>query len=322
MNLNTNTTGSEKIKSVGAFYDKQLLAVSKPNLVYSQFAQKRNIPKGNSKTVNFRKFSKFPKATQPLTEGVTPDGMELAMTEITATVHQYGAYVTTSDVLNLTNLDPVMAETNKMLGMNAGETLNDVTAQELAAGTNVLYAQNGTSRATLSVESNVLSVRDIKKAAAILKAYNTPKINGDYIAIIHPFATYDIMNDPEWIDVKKYDSKDLYEGEIGSLYGVRFVESTESVIFKGAGANSADVYGTIIVGENAYGETSVEGGGLKTIIKQLGSGGTSDPLEQRSTQGWKALHTAVILNQVSMIRIESASTMGYSDGVGGGVIVA
>ena len=63
-----------------------------------------------------------------------------------------------------------------------------------------------------------------------------------------------------------------------------------------------------VIGANAYGVTEIEGGGLKTIIKQLGSAGTSDPLDQRSTIGWKAFHTAERLVENYMIRIESASS--------------
>ena len=73
-----------------------------------------------------------------------------------------------------------------------------------------------------------------------------------------------------------------------------------------------DVYSTLIFGANAYGTTTVEGNGLETIIKQLGSSGSADPLNQRATVGWKALKATEILSQPYMIRIESAST--FSDG--------
>lgn len=73
-----------------------------------------------------------------------------------------------------------------------------------------------------------------------------------------------------------------------------------------AGAEGRDVYSTLIIGANAYGVTSVEGGGLEHIYKPLGSG--EDPLNQRATAGWKAMQGAAILVQENLVRIESCST--------------
>ena len=307
---NVQVTGGANIKPTAqTFYDKQLLAVAKPNLVHNQFGQKRPIPKGSGKIISFRRFEKLAKATAPLTEGETPDGVNISITEITTHVEQYGSYITTSDMLELTNIDPVVTENNKILGMNAAETLDYLTAQELAVGTNVLYSGGVDSRSALAADSCQLKVVDIKKAAAILKKNCAQKINGAYVAIVHPFVAFDLMNDPEWIDVKNYDSKDLYAGEIGTLYGVRFVESSEATVFAGSGAGNTDVFVTLVLGADAYGVTEVTGGGLRMIAKQKGSGGTTDPLDQRSTQGWKAIHAAEILDQLNMVRIESAATL-------------
>ena len=312
----TNTTGNIQNQNsatiaVQTYYDKQLLANAKPNLVHNQFGQKRPIQKGNGKKIQFRRFSKLPKATAALTEGVTPNGNSMSITELDATVNQYGAYITTSDLLELSAIDPVVAENNKILAMNAAETLDYLTALTLAGGTNVLYAGGGTERKLLKAPTNTLKVSDVKRAAAILKNNNASKIDGAYVAIVHPFVGFDLMSDSEWIDVKNYDHKDLYAGEIGTLYGIRFVESSEATVFKKTTENSyaADVFATLVIGADAYGVTEITGGGLKMIVKQLGSGGSTDPLDQRGTQGWKATHAATILNQLNMVRIESAATM-------------
>ena len=304
--LNTTATINPAVLT---YYDKQLIANAEPALVHNQFGQKRPIPQHSGKKVNFRKFTKLAKATTPLTEGVTPEGVAIQKTEIEASVGQYGSFVPHTDMIELASLDRDVAEINKLLGQNAGETLDYITAQILAGGTNVLYAQNGTSRATLTAAANALTVDDVKKAAAILKKNCAKKIDGAYVAIVHPYVAYDLMRDSQWIDVKNYDNKDLYAGELGTLYGIRFVESSEATAFKDAGANGADVYATLVIGADAYGVTEITGGGLKMIVKQLGSAGSADPLDQRATQGWKATHTAVILNELNMVRIESAASM-------------
>ena len=310
--LNTNVTTDSGLSAENkTFYDRTLLESAKPNLIHSQFGQKRPIPKNGGKKIEFRRYGALPKALTPLTEGVTPDGRKLTVTAVEAEVHQYGDYVALSDVLDLTAIDNNVLEATKAIGNQAGLTLDTITRNILQAGTNVQYCPKVGASGTTAVTSRAdidatckLTVDEIKKAVATLKANNVPKISGSYVAIIHPYAAYDLMSDPNWEDMHKYTSaENMYEGEIGRIAGVRFVESSEALIVK-TSTNPA-VFCTLVLGENAYGITEVTGGGLKTIIKQLGSAGTADPLDQRSTVGWKAMQTAEILQQNYMIRIES-----------------
>nr|DAV53623.1 MAG TPA: major capsid protein [Caudoviricetes sp.] len=310
--LNTNVTTDSGLSAENkTFYDRTLLESAKPNLIHSQFGQKRPIPKNGGKKIEFRRYGALPKALTPLTEGVTPDGRKLTVTAVEAEVHQYGDYVALSDVLDLTAIDNNVLEATKAIGNQAGLTLDTITRNILQAGTNVQYCPKVGASGTTAVTSRAdidatckLTVDEIKKAVATLKANNVPKISGSYVAIIHPYAAYDLMSDPKWEEMHKYTSaEDMYEGEIGRIAGVRFVESSEALIVK-TSTNPA-VFCTLVLGENAYGITEVTGGGLKTIIKQLGSAGTADPLDQRSTVGWKAMQTAEILQQNYMIRIES-----------------
>ena len=310
--LNTNVTTDSGLSAENkTFYDRTLLESAKPNLIHSQFGQKRPIPKNGGKKIEFRRYGALPKALTPLTEGVTPDGRKLTVTAVEAEVHQYGDYVALSDVLDLTAIDNNVLEATKAIGNQAGLTLDTITRNILQAGTNVQYCPKVGASGTTAVTSRAdidatckLTVDEIKKAVATLKANNVPKISGSYVAIIHPYAAYDLMSDPAWEEMHKYTTSDnMYEGEIGRIAGVRFVESSEALIVK-TSTNPA-VFCTLVLGENAYGITEVTGGGLKTIIKQLGSAGTADPLDQRSTVGWKAMQTAEILQQNYMIRIES-----------------
>ena len=321
-NPNTNTTGTSTLSAeMKTFYDKTLIDEAEPELVHDQFGQERNIPKNGGKTVEFRKFTALPKATTPLTEGVTPDGRSLSVTSQTATVSQYGDYVTLSDMLEMTAIDNTIVETLSLIGSQAGRTLDTVTREKLAAGTNVMYQPTPSSTGETAVTSragltakNVLTVKEVFRAAAALKAANAKPINGDFVAIIHPYVAYDLMMEAgdQWIDIQKYQHpENIYNGEIGKIGGVRFVQTTEAKIWKGTADNCADgvaVFGTLFIAANAYGKTSVNGGGLETIVKQKGSGGTSDPLDQRSTIGWKAVKTAEILTEEYMIRVESGSS--------------
>lgn len=279
-NVTTDTGLSNEMKT---YYSDYLIDLAEPLLVHDQFGQKQPIPKNGGKTIEFRKYSPLAKALTPLTEGVTPNGQKLTMSVITATVAQYGGYVTLSDVLLLTAIDNNLLQATELLASQAGRTLDTVTREVLQGGTNVMYAQGGASRAALAYTSaasnNNVTFDDIRKAVRALKIQNAPKINGTYVAIVHPDVAYDIMSDPKWVNVKTYSDPDgMYEGEIGKIEGVRFVETTEAKVFKDAGASNRDVYGTLILGANAYGVTDVTGGGLQHIVKQLGSAGSEDPL--------------------------------------------
>ena len=294
------------------FYDMTLIDEAQANLVHDQFGQKRPIPKNGGKTIEFRKFAALAKATTPLTEGVTPDGKGLTVSTITATVAQYGDYITQSDVLELTSLDNTILEATKLLGRQAGLTLDTIVRNVLQSGTNVTYcpkvAADGTetavtSRAGLDATCQ-LTVKVLQQVVAKLRAQNAPTINGKYVSIIHPYVAYDLMRDPEWQDAHKYcKPENMYEGEIGEIAGIRFVQTSEAKIYSGG------VFGTLVFGEGAYGVTEITGGGLQTIVKQKGSAGTADPLDQRSSVGWKAIKTAELLIPQYLVRVESKSAV-------------
>lgn len=395
--LNTNaTTDSGLSDEMKVYYSDYLIDMASPKLVHDQFGQKHPIPKNGGKIIEFRKYDPLPKALTVLTEGVTPDGQKLTMSVITSEVRQYGAYITLSDMLLLTAIDNNLVQATKLLGKQAGETLDTITREVLNGGTNVQYAEGQVaSRAQLvggeADGNHYLTVNAIRMAVRTLKNQNAEKIGDSYVAIIHPDISYDLMSDPAWKDVKDYDPEDWYAGEIGKIAGVRFVESTEAKIFKasnltagastlkaraqvtasnvipvseaitadeafrmagkqvnvagaegtftilsatagsageamvvidkavsaasgasiatvGGGANGRAVYSTLVIADNAYGTTEIEGGGLQHIVKQLGSAGTADALNQRATVGWKATKTAERLVEPYMVRIETCST--------------
>lgn len=317
-NATTDAALSDEMKT---YYDKELIRLASANLVHDQFAQTRDIPKNGGKTIEFRQFDPLPKSMVPLTEGVTPDGRKISVRAKTADVEQYGDYVPYTDVIDLTAIDPMVLEITRLIADQAARTLDSITRDAIAAGTQVNYVNNRLSRATLTT-SDKIDVDTIVRAATLLKRGNTPKIGGtDYVGIIHPDVAYDLMRDPEFIEWQKYTTSDkLFKGEIGKLGGVRFVETTEAKIWNdntcpvksaASGDNPAtyySVYSTLIVGANAYATTKVTGGGLQQIIKPIGY---ADPLNQKGTIGWKAMKVSEILVDAYMVRIESLST--YSD---------
>lgn len=303
INATTNTGTGKEIAAVQmkTYYDKNLIKNAVPNLVHDQFGQKRPVPKNNGKSIEFRKLAPLPIATA-IVEGVAPGGKNLDWSKKTATVTQYGDVVRITDMLDMTAIDNNIVEATRILGDQAGLTLDTATRDIINAGTNVQYANSRTSRVTVA-STDKLTVAEVKKAVTTLKNGNAKRINGSYIGIIHPNVANDLTSDTNWQAVKDYDPKDWYEGEIGRIFGVRFIETTNAKIFEGEGASDINVYSTLIIGADAYGVTEIEGGGLQTIVKP-----SVDPLNLVSTVGWKATKTACILNDTFMVRVESCAT--------------
>lgn len=304
--MNTSITLTQSMKT---YYDKKVLLNAKPNLVFYEYGQKVVVPKNNGKTVQFRKWTPFAAVDSPLTEGAIPDGQSLSMTEVTAGINQYGGYVAVSDVLDLTAIDPVINDSVELMGDQGGLTIDTLIRDELLTGTNVQYAGGKTARNAVAA-ADVLTVEDVRKAVRTLKNNKAPQFirdgKGYYVAVVGPNTTFDLQSDTVWQDVSKYaNNEQLFTGEIGKLFGVIFVESTQASIVAGGGADSCDVGQTLVFGKNAYGVIELEGGNLKSIVKPRGSAGTSDPLDQISTVGWKVDgFAAKILQPLWMVRIE------------------
>lgn len=234
--LNMNTTISAGTSPLFApALNRHILTAAAPALVHQQFGQKVDVPKGQGKAVCWDKLSPLPKAKVPLVEGVTPKGSAIHVTRLTAVPEQFGDYISTTDEFDYYAIDPSpkMLKLNETLANSAARTLDSLTADVLASGTNVQFPNGKLSRGALD-GNDIITVSEIKKAVRTLKGNNAPKINNKYVAIIHTDIAHDLTSDEEWRWPHQYvDTKEIYEGEIGELYGVKFVETTEAKVFRG-----------------------------------------------------------------------------------------
>lgn len=376
------------------YYERKLISNAKPEMVYGRDGQKRPIPRNNGKHVQFRQLVPYEASTEPLKEGVTPDGQEIKQRAIYALLRSYGRHVEITDELNMYHLDTGHSEMSDLLSDQALLSLDTICRDALMAGMNVLYAGNKTQRGAIT-SADKLTAADVKKAVRNLRRNNAkPFDDGYYHAVVHPDTVYDLTDDELWIDVAKYQDKERIEkGEIGLLHGVKFYTTTNAKTFKeaeflyddveslginsvnvedrtaklaavpdahtvnqltnmlvnivgstteltciekiegdlitfrwldessanatsiqptGGGADGAEVYATIIYGENAYGTVSLEGAdpqNVKIIINPPGSSGAADPLAQRGTIAWKIEGFACkILQDAFIVRIEHGAT--------------
>ncbi len=319
---------------INNFYDRTLLKSAKPALLHRRWAQRRNLPKNSgTRTVKFRRYARLSTATTPLTEGVTPTGNTLSVTNLTATVYQYGDFLRLSDQVSTQTQDKLLKETAELLGEQAGETYDELARDVMVTGTNVLYGGVATSRATVQAGENItttlldkaINILDNGNARKITKmvtpdpGYESRPVNSCYVGIVHPNVAYTLQGLTGFIPVEKYANKaDVMDNEIGSYKEIRFVKTTKAKVFSGAGASSINVYGTIILGADAYGdvglgisESTTPNGmsekkvmGVEFIYKGFGAG--EDPLNQRQTTGWKGDYVTTILNDDFILRVETS----------------
>ena len=321
------TTRTEIPAEVNNFYDRTLLERAVSLLVHTRWAQIRDIPRNaGTKVIKFRRYGNLTAATTPLTEGITPAGSQLSVTDITATVAQYGDYITVSDIVTYESEDAALMEAAEILGDQNADTLDQLCRDILNAGTGVIYSGAGNVATADVAAGDVITYQNLDSASLNLKnnnakpitrqvnastGYNTTPIPACFISIINPEITAKVATFTGWTPVEKYSNQaTVLEGEVGSYSAngskIRFIETTNAKIKTGAGTGAIDVYCTLILAANAYGNTRVSGEALKNIVKPLGSAGSADPLDQRATSGWKATFVAKILNENFIQRIESA----------------
>lgn len=317
------TTRTQIPAEVNNFYDSLLLVRALPLNIHGLFGQQRNIArKAGTGVIKFRRYGTLTAATTPLTEGATPSGSQLSVTDITATVSQYGDFVTVSDVVDDQSIDPMLTEMSELFGEQMGLTNDQLTRDVLAAGTNILYGGDAVSRVTVD-STDKIDATVIKKAVRQLKNNNARKltrisavnpgvgsqpVSACFVGIASPAAEYDIRVLTNFVPVEKYASNVvLLPGEFGTIEEVRFVQTTNAKVFAGAGASGIDVHATLIMGADAYGVVDLGNSQSQGLIFHgLGSAGSADPLNQRQTAGWKEYFTTKILNDNFMVRVEHA----------------
>ena len=314
------------------FYDTELLENARIELFYAQFAKKQTLPAKHGKTVEWRKWNTFAKASK-LQEGVIPTGQKFGMSSKTGSIDQYGTFAAVTDTLELRAYDDVILGATEEMGASAAETQETLIRDALLTNTNVLYCDNiniadgtvvGTPTACNGMEATATIMSAftpdmVAKAVTIMKKNRVPTINGKYYAVIHPSVAYDLRKSNEWLEAHKYAKpNEIYNGEIGEIHGCRFIENVFAPILSEVGGvsykNKAGgvTYATYFFGKDAFGIIDPEGGALEMIVKDKSQVG--GPLNQFSTIGYKfETNGATILYPERMLRVMSCSSYSATD---------
>lgn len=313
-----------------AYASKEMLRRGLPHLCLEKFGQAKPLPSRSTKSVKFRRYEALDNTPAALTEGVTPSSTQLTHTDVTATLGQYGDIVTITDVVNDTHEDPVLNEAVEILGEQQAQMIERVRFDVVKAGTNVFYA-NGVARnavntpITRAIQRKVTRLLKRQHAKTFTKvirstpSWGTEPVQPSYIGLVHPDLESDIRNMDGFVPCEKYGSMTPYENEIGKVEDVRYLCSTIFDKWEDAGGaagamlsttgTNADVYPILYVARDAYGIVPLKGKSAMTpMVVNPDRPSDSDPLGQRGHVGWKGYQTAVILNELWMVRCEVAAT--------------
>ena len=338
--------------AVAAYSVVRMLKRAMPYLHLEKFGQVYPLPTNSTQTAKFRRYFLqgatgaagpdtggtngnanaffIPLATNPLVEGVTPSGSQLANQDYTVTLAQYGDFVTISDVIEDTHTDPVLQQATDILGEQAAVTVETLRFNILKAGTNVWYANNVAGRTSVVTAIQLADQRHVttglnrqnaKKITQVVSStpdFNTKSVEASYMAVCHPDLESDLRNMTGFKVVADYGPHTTpFEGEIGSCEQVRYLTSTVMTPFLGGGGSNAalretssqvDVYPILIFGRDAFGIVPLKGKSSMTPMVVNPRPAPGDPLAQRGTVGWKLWTATVILQDAFMARLEVGAT--------------
>ena len=305
------TTTAAMTPGMKSYYDTELLENTRDKLIFQQLGKKQSLPANHGKTVEWRKWNKLPDADK-LQEGVIPQAKTFGQTALQVTVSQYGEYVAVTDVLDLQHVDDVILGATEELGAASALSYEKRVRAGLRTGTVVRYADGNDGTEYTTADGMVagegkkpyLTPTVINKCVTDLKKLSAPAFSGNkYVCVIHPSVSFSLRETEGWMEAHKYSAaEEIFNGEIGELHGVRFIESPLAPVRKVGGKA---VYECLFFGKDAFAVIDPAGAGMRTIVKSASQVG--GPLEQFSTIGAKFSMGCCILYQERMLRLECMS---------------
>lgn len=297
------TTSTTLAADLQTYFSKKLLMQAQYQTKLDQFGYTEKIPSASSKTISFTQYADLAVATTPLAEGTAPTDTALSSSAITAVIDQLGAFVTLTDLAELTVKHPVVQKTTELLGVQAARSYDRTINSVIVAGTSVIYQGTNAARTDIGA-GEVLTFSEVKKAVAQLRNNGAQEFaDGNFVLVVDPSVEADLMGDTTFQNTvyrqPEIKGNENYKGTITKLGGVTVVRSNNIPTI----ASTVTVHTSYVFGQNAYAVSDLQ---TLTMYKE-GPGSVSDPLHQKMTMGWKLGFKSVILNNNFMVRLESAS---------------
>lgn len=313
--LTTTVTTSQAVKN--RYYDELFLRQADKKFVHKQLGQlNRKVPQGaggyGSQVLYWTKWVNFPVITSAGTQGAPTSALTFSAVNVTGSTAQYDSAVSISDIMAYASFGDVMKAAIERLAYNAGLSIDTIVRNVISTAMTQQSASAVAYWSAVPAGANLI-LSEIRKAGRTLRANDAQEQDdSNWIAVAHPHAIYDLQGDTTtggWIEANKYtEGRDgLLTGEVGKLYGVRFLQSSNaytrgsSYDTASAVVSSTTIYVTSIFGKDSFGVSELQA--LKTYVKPFGSGGTGDPTDKIATAGWKTLFGANVLNSAFAVNI-------------------
>lgn len=306
--IGISTSVGNTFSDTGVYYDKRWLERLVPQLYFEDLGSKKQLPKNSGTLMKWRRLNKLTAITSPLTENTNPAETTVGTTEVTVEPLTYGQFVKTSKELQWKSINPIMDEISDELSDNAALSYDTIVRAALSGNFTNQFAGGAANEAAVA-DTSVLNAAEIRKAIYSLRKNNVPGFQGNmYKALIHPAGHFDLQSDTaagSWLETSKYIKNDeILRGEVGALYGTRFVVSTNA----GSGTGATDeTFHAYVFGRDAYAVSELSGQGMEMIRKEPGAQDTSNPLNMFSTIGWKFVLAAKVLHSVRAVQIYHGS---------------
>lgn len=312
----TNTTNNIP-PEVRVYYDRLLLKIATPALVYDKFALRRTIPMNSGDTLIFRRYGTLNAATTPLVESITPPGTAANVIDFSTQISWYGAYMVVSDVVQYTVQDRVLNELTKVLSLQLGLTL-DTLIRDMMIGTASVIACTGGQNGQTPTEISDPDFLRVQKAlrqgnaeflAPIVEGENkfgTSPSRASFWGFMSTDLEDDLDNIPSFNSVANYANQTTtLMAEWGQTRNIRWLTSTNGFSGGASTPGSFPIYSSFVLGREAYGVVKLGAMQAQLIVKPLGSAGTADAIDQRSSVGWKVPFSTRLLNDNWLCRVTS-----------------
>lgn len=293
---NPNTTATLS-PEVSTYYEKVFLDRAEYDLVLKEGAQMRTHAANEGRTVNFTRYQPIDIVDSPLGELSNPVTCSITACTVSMTLSEYGLTTQHSKLLTLTGIDSKMKEKVELVGQNMGATLNRLVRNELDDAT--AYYPNGHHVANIAA-GDVLDACNIRLMVRQLELNKAPVYkDGMYMGKTDPYSKYKLLGDSTWINSKTYsDVKDLYKGEMGELYQVRWLLNKDLLSGTEAASTSSSTvvrFYTFVHGQNSFGCYDLEGDKPKLYI-QANVVDSNSPAGRISIVTWAGSYAVKLLN--------------------------
>ena len=275
---------------------------------YASVKATRQSHRGSGVTFNI--YADLSQATSALTE--TSDVTAVAMSDSTVTVNlsEYGNAVITTAALRGQSFLNIDSDAANIVGYNAADSMDQVAADQLQAGSNVKYIGQSSRGAITS--SNTITSNAVREQVAALRTASVPTFSGgSYIGFIHPDVVYDFIGATGTADLRSFqirqDAAGVRQGSIGVFDGVDFIETPRALLVTDGGSSTTDVYGTVIIGQQALAKAfSTMYGENPSVV----FGPVTDSLRRFQPVCWFSMCGYGRFRESAIRRIESASSIG------------